>query len=171
MIILRTVLPLAVLFSLTTTAIGDLLPGRTPLPTPPMVAPVKIVEGKVDDLDPDAVAKIIIPSSLLPELNESSLRPQASKDSQHVGMVIAGLAISALAMSVMFLLKDSPHQKKRMAALIGCVLLLTILVLSTFLSPGKSNAAAGDPPTTQSTIIIEIQQDGHEVTLILPSRK
>ena len=167
----RTILSLGLLISLTNTAFGDISGRFVSTPTPPMVAPVKIVEGKVDDIDPNAVAKIIIPSSLLPDLKESSFGPQASKDSQHVGMVIAGLAISAMAMSVMFLLKDSPHQKKRMAAFIGCVLLLTILVLSTFLSTGQSNAASGDPSTTQPTIMIEIQQDGHEVTLILPSRK
>ena len=64
----RMVWSLGLLISLTNAAYGDIAPQRRPLPKPPMVAPVKIVEGKVDDLAPNVVARIVIPSSLLPDL-------------------------------------------------------------------------------------------------------
>jgi len=135
------------------------------------VAPVKIVEGKVDDRDPDVVAKIVIPSSLLPDLQKSTYGTQASNDAQHVGMVIAGLAFSAFAISLMFAFKNSPHRKKGMVALIVCVLLIAILVLSNSLFPVQYIASSVDPPKTQPRIIIEVQEHGHEVILTLPSRK
>lgn len=68
----RTILSLGLLISSTNTAFGDISGRFVSTPTPPMVAPVKIVEGKVDDIDPNAVAKIIIPSSLLPDLKQSA---------------------------------------------------------------------------------------------------
>jgi len=165
------VLLLGLLINLSIPAFGDIAAGPRARPKPPMVAPVKVVEGKVDDLDPNAVAKIIIPSSLLPDLQESSFGPQASNDSQYAGMVIAGLAFSAFAISLIFAFKNNPHQKKGMVALIVCVLLVALLVLSNFLFPARTVASSADPLKTQPQIIIEIQKYGHEVTLILPSRK
>ena len=171
MSLFRTVLSFGLLISFSSTAFGDISGRFSSLPTPPMVAPVKIVEGKVDDIDPDAVAKIIIPSSLLPDLQEPSYGTQVSNESDGAGMVLAGLAFSAFAISLMFAFKDSPHRKKGMVALIACVLLVLILVLSNFFFPAKSIASSADPSKTQPRIIIEVQQEGHEVILILPSRK
>ena len=171
MSLLRTVWSLGLLISLTNTACGDLLPGRSPLPKPPMVAPVRIVEGKVDDLDPNVVAKIVIPSSLLPELQESSRATLGSHESPPIGTIIAGLALTAAAISLMFASKTSPHWKKGVIGLISCILLVGIVVLATFFFPPKFIAPAADQSQPQRLIVIEVQEHGHEVTVFLPSSK
>lgn len=167
----RSLLSVGLLIILTNTGFGDISGRPFSGPKPPMVAPVKIEEGKVDDTDPDVVAKIVIPSSLLPELNESSYVPQASNDSGGAGMVIAGLAFSAFAISLIFAFKDGPHRKKGMVVFIVCVLLVAILLLSNMFFPAKLIAASAEPSKTQPKIIIEVQEFGHEVILTLPNRK
>jgi hypothetical protein len=160
---------MGLLIVLTSAAYGDLAPARSPLPKPPMVAPVKIVEGKVDNLDPNVVAKIIIPSSLLPDLQERSDGVQISSEGHYDGMaVIAGLSLTAAAISLMFAKKTSPHWKKGIAGLIGCILFVGIALLASFLFPRKFVAPIADQSKPQRLIIIEVQQHGHEVTLILP---
>ena len=77
---------LGLLISLTNATYGDIA-GRSPLPKPPVVAPVKIVEGKVDGLSPNVVAKIVIPSSLLPDLEGSSTGTRVSNDSPPAGKI------------------------------------------------------------------------------------
>ena len=167
----RMVWSLALLISLSNAAYGDIAPGRYGLPKPPMVAPVKVVEGKVDDLDPNAVAKIVIPSSLLPDLLESSSGELVSNDSPPAGTIIAGLALTAAAISLMFVNKTSPHWKKGVVVLIGCVLLVGLVLLANFLFPPKLVAPTADRSKPQRLIVIEMQKDGHEVILMLPSGK
>lgn len=171
MTLLRTVLSLGLLICLTNAACGDIAAGRSPLPKPPMVAPVKIVEGKFDDLDPNVVAKIVIPSSLLPELQESSRETLGSRESPPIGTIIAGLALTAAAISLMFASKTSPHWKKGVIGLISCILLVGIVVLANFFFPPKFIAPTADPSQHQRLIVIEVQEHGHEVTLFLPSSK
>lgn len=168
MSILRKILSWGVLISLVNTACGDLLPGRSPLPKPPLVAPVKIVEGKVDDLDPNVVAKIVIPSSLLPELQESSRGTQGSSHSPSIGTVIAGLALTAAAISLMFVKTTSPQWKKGVFGLIGCFMLIGSTLLANFFFPPKFIAPTADQSQPQRLILIEVQEHGHEVTLVLP---
>jgi hypothetical protein len=168
----RTIWSMGLLIVLTSAAYGDLAPARSPLPKPPMVAPVKIVEGKVDNLDPNVVAKIIIPSSLLPDLQERSQGAQISNESHFDGMtVIAGLALTAAAISLMFANKTSPHWKKGVAGLIGCILLVGIALLASFFFPPKFVAPTVDQSKPQRLIVIEVQKDGHEVTLVLPGSR
>ena len=168
----RTVWSLGLPIILTSAAYGDIAAGRSPLPKPPMVAPVKIVEGKIDNPDPNVVAKIIIPSSLLPDLKEPSQGAQISGDSHFDGMtVIAGLALSAAAISLMFVKKKSPHWKKGVAGLIVCILLIGIALLVSFLFPPKSVTPTADQSEPQRLIVIEVQKDGHEVTLVLPGSR
>ena len=173
----RTVWSLGLLISLTNAVYGDLAPIRSPLPKPPIVAPVKIVEGKVDDVNPNAVVKIVIPSSLLPDLRslqadlqEPSYAPQVSNESSRVGMtIVAGLALTAVAISLMFVNKQNPHWKKGMVAMIAGVLLVGIALLANFFFPSKVVAPTADQSTPQRLIVIELQKDGHEVILVLPS--
>lgn len=167
----RTLWSLGLLMiSLTNAAYGDITPIRQG-PKQPMVAPVKIVEGKVDDLAPNVVARIVIPSSLLPDLQEPSYGARVSDESPLAGMtVVAGLALSACAISLMFAFKKSPYRKKGMVSLIICVLLVALGLLANFFSPPKFIAPAGQSKL-QPQIVIEVQKDGHEVLLVLPSRK
>ena len=171
MSLLRTVWSLGLLITLTNAAYGDIAPGRGPLPKPPMVAPVRIVEGNVDDLDSNVVAKIVIPSSLLPELQESSRATLGSHESPPTGTIIAGLALTAAAISLMFANKTSPHWKKGVIGLTGCVLLIGIVVLANFFFQPTFIAPAADQSQPQRLIVIEVQEHGHEVTLFLPSSK
>jgi len=161
---------LGLLISLTNATYGDIA-GRSPLPKPPVVAPVKIVEGKVDGLSPNVVAKIVIPSSLLPDLEGSSTGTRVSNDSPPAGTIVAGLALTAAAISLMFVNKASPHRKKGMVVLIGCVLLVGFVLLANFLFPPKLVAPNADRSNPQRLIVIEVQKDGHEVILTLPSDK
>lgn len=166
----RTVLLLGLLISLTDAALADIAPSRSPLPKPPMVAPVKIVDGNVDNLNLNVVAKIVIPSSLLPDLQEASHATRVSNESPFVGTIIAGLALSAFAISMMLSLNTSPQRKMGLAALIGCILVVGLVVLANFFFPRKIIAPPTGQSKSQQQIIIEVQQDGHEVTLILPHR-
>ena len=167
----RTIWTLGLLISLTNAAYGDITPIRNG-PKRPMVAPVKVVEGKVDDRNPNAVAKIVIPSSLLPDLQEPSYGSRVSNESPHGGTIIAGLALTAVAISLMmFANKTSPHWKKGMVCVIVCVLVAAVVLLANFFFPPQFIAPPADQSKTQSQIIIEIQKDGHEVLLVLPSRK
>ncbi len=167
----RTVWSLGLLISLTNAVYGDISPGRSPLPRPPMVAPVKIVEGKVDNLDPNVVAKIVIPNSLLPDLQGSSTGDPVSNQSPPAGTIIAGLALTAAAISLMFVNKASPHRKKGMVVLVGCVLLVGLVLLANFFFPPKLVSPTADQSKPQRLIVIEVQKDGHEVILMLPSGK
>ena len=167
----RAVWSLGLLISLTNAAYGDLAATRSRLPKPPLVAPVKVVEGKVDDVNPDAVAKIIIPNSLLPDLQEASSGAQVSNGSPPAGTMIAGLALTAAAISLMFVNKASPHRKKGVVVLIGCVLLVGLVLLANFFFPPKLVTPTADRSKPQRLIVIEMQKDGHEVILMLPSGK
>jgi hypothetical protein len=162
---------LGLLISLTNAAFGDIAVNRSFLSKPPMVAPVKIVEGNVDNIHPDAVAKIVIPSSLLPELQEPSYGSRISNESPVAGTTIAGLALSACAISLMFAVRTSPHRKKLVAGLIGCVLLAGLMLLANFYFPPKFIAPPANQSKPQPQIVIEVQKGGHEVILVLPNRK
>jgi hypothetical protein len=162
----------AALIGLTHDARGDLAPQRSTLPKPPLVAPVKVVAGNVDELDPNVAAKIIIPGNLLPELQESSRRTQVSNGSPSNGMtIVAGLALTAAAISLMFANKTSPHWRKGAIGLIVCVVLLGSLMLAKTLLPPKIDSSLVDSASLQKLIVIEVQEHGHEVTLVLPSGK
>jgi hypothetical protein len=168
----RSVLALSLLICLTSVAYADLAPQRSPLPKPPLVAPVRIVEGKVDNLDPNVAAKIVIPKSLLPELQESLSGTQGSTESPFALMtIVAGLALTAAAISLMFANKTSPHWKKGVIGLIGCSLLVGIVLLANFLFPPKLAAPTADQSQPERLIVIEIQERGHEVILVLPRSK
>ncbi len=162
----RTVWSLGLLISLANAAYADILPGPRPRPKPPMVAPVKVVEGRVDDVDSNAVAKIVIPSSLLPDLQGT----QVSNESSPAGTIIAGLALTAAAISLMFVNKTSPHWKKGVIGVIACSLLVTLMLLANFFLPRKFTAPSAQSKP-QPQIIIELEKDGHEVILMLPSGK
>jgi hypothetical protein len=163
---------LAALVGLTHDAFGDIAPQRSPLPKPPLVAPVKIVAGSVDEQDPNVAAKIIIPGSLLPELLESSRRTQTSNGSLQNGMtIVAGLALTAAVISLMFVSRTSPHRRKGAIGLLVCVVLLGGLMLANNLVRPKGDSSSGDSASPQKLIVIEIQEYGHEVTLVLPNGK
>jgi hypothetical protein len=171
MSIWRTVLSLGLFINLISAAYGDIAPIRNPLPKPPMVAPVKIVDGKIADMDPNVVAKIIIPKSLLPDLQGSSSMTRDANHTSHAGTVIAGLALAAAAISLMFANKKSPHWKKGAIGIICCVVLAGTVLLADFFFPPKDVALATEQSIPQQLILFELQDHGHEVTLLLPSRK
>lgn len=166
----RMVWSLGLLVSLTNAAYGDIAPQRRPLPKPPMVAPVKIVEGKVDNHNPNVVARIVIPSSLLPDLQEPSYGSPGSTGSAAAGTIIAGLALSAAAISLMFVNKTNPHWKKGVIGITGCVLLVGLALLANFFFPSEFHSPPAAQSKPQPQIVIEVQKDGHEVLLVLPSR-
>lgn len=163
---LQVIWSLAVLISLTSAAHGDLAPGRGPLPKPPLMAPVHVVEGIVDDNDPNVVAKIVIPSSLLPELNDASHTVRDPNDFDTFRTIIAGLLLTAFAISLMFVGKTNPHWTKGAAGLIVCILLVSLVLLMNFFSPAK--VVAPVPSNPKQRIVIEVQKEGHEVILVLP---
>ncbi len=152
------------------TAYGDVPPFRSPLPKPPMVAPVKVVEGEVDDVDPNAVAKIIIPKSVAFELQGTSIGRGVSTGSLPGGTIIAGLALSAVALSLMFFGKAGTQWKKGMIGGITLLLLVAIVLLANSLSRRKSIVTDVESKPNPR-IVIEFQGDGHEVLLVLPRRK
>ncbi len=170
MSLLRTLYVFGLLINLTGTVFGDIAPGRGGMPKPPMIAPVKIVEDKVDYRDPNVVAKIIIPQSLLSEMQEGSNRSRSSSDSRSIGTIIAGLALTAAAISLIFVNRTDPRQKKIVAAGIGCALIVGI-VLANILFPPELVRPDAHPSELQRLIVFEVQEFGHEVTLILPNRK
>ena len=170
MSVLQTVLSFILLISLSNTVSGDILPGRSPLPMPPLAAPVKVMEENLDNKDPSVVAKIIIPKSLLPDLQGSTSGSRAANGSS-AATIIAGLALAAAAISLMFANRKSPHWKKAVICLFGCVVVGGIALLANSLLPPRINALTGDPSQPQQLILIEVQEFGHEVTLVLPSRK
>ena len=166
----RAIWLLAALTGLTHAARGDLAPQRSTLPKPPLVAPVKIVAGNVDEQDPNVAAKIIIPGSLLPELQESSRRTQISNGLPSNGMtIVAGFALTAAAISLMFVSRTSPHWRKGAIGLIVCIVLLGSLMLANTLLPPKADSSSSDSASLQKLIVIEVEEHGHEVTLVLPS--
>ena len=165
----RSIGLLAVLIGLAHEARGDLAPQRSTLPKPPLVAPVSVREGYGNELEPNIAAKIIIPSSLLPELQESSRNASVWSGSSSNGMtIVAGLFLTAAAISLIFARKNSPHWKKGAVALIALMLLVGGLTLAnSFLPSNVDFPAAGD---LGKLIVIEVQEQGHEVTLVLPRR-
>ena len=163
---LQAIWSLAVLISLTNAVHGDISGVRRHLPKPPLMAPVQVVEGIVDDNDPNVVAKIVIPSNLLPELNDASHKVQDPKDFNTFRTIITGLLLTAFAISLMFVGKTNPHWKKGVAGLIVCILLVSLVLLMNFFFPAKVIAPV--PSNPKQRIVIEVQEDGHEVILVLP---
>lgn len=147
----------------------DLPPTRSFLPKPPVAAPVTIVEGKPDDRNPNAVAKIIIPKSLLSELEDPPGFSSVTKGNVAGGTIVAGLAMTAAAISLMFVLRNSPRRKAGLICLIGCVVLAGVvsvwILFGPASNPASSSANQSKPP---SLILIEVQDQGHEVILMLP---
>lgn len=163
---MQAIWSLAVLINLTSAAHGDGVPVRSYLPKPPLVAPVQVVEGNVDDNDPYVVAKIVIPSSLLPELNDASHTVRDPNDFNTFRTIIAGLLLTAFAISLMFVGKSNPHWKKGVAGLIVCILLVSLAFLVNFFFPAKVITPV--PSNPKQRIVIEVQKEGHEVILVLP---
>ncbi len=167
----QTVLSTVLLIGLASIAHGDITPGRPRLPEPPMLAPVKIVEGEPENGDPNVAAKIIIPRSLLPELRESISGSGSSSQSLPIGTAVAGLAMTAAAISLMFVNRMEPNWKKQMIGLTGIVLVVGIVLLANLFIPTQGVSSTAEQSQAQRLIVIEVQDLGHEVTLILPSRE
>ena len=147
---------------------GDIAPGRNPLPKPPVVAPVKIEQTKLDDLGPNVVAKIVIPSSLLPDLLEPPYGQKVSHEGSAVRAVIAGLGLTAAAISLMVVKANSSRWRKTaVGVIISATLFGGILLRNLFFLPAPGLSAGQSTP--QQLIAIEIQRYGHEVTLVLPN--
>jgi len=169
MSLVRAIALLGMLTVMPRVGLSDILPGRNPLPRPPVVAPVKIEVSE----DPDGMARIVIPKSLLPEFVRQSNAGITASPIPAAGPIIAGLALSGAAISLMFVLRNSPRRKVGLACLIGCVALVAVVVLmdDTFRfgkTPGERSAGQSKP---QSLIEIVIQDNGHEVTLQVPQSR
>ncbi len=169
----RVIGSLILLMGFASVANGDLAPSRRPLPEPPLLAPVKIVEGNVNSADPNVVAKIIIPSNLLPDLQKSSnqsTRTRGSKESPYAGMtILAGIALTAAAISLLFVNRKGSNWKKRVIGFITCSLLVAGVLLFNFFFPPDITPPSIEQSQPQRLIVIEVQQYGHEITLVLPS--
>lgn len=165
----RAICALGLLTVMSSVGYCDMLPGRNPLPRPPVVAPVRIVEGD----DPEAATRIVIPKSLLPDLLKLSDAQPASNETPNGGTIVAGLALTGAAISLMFVLRNSPRRKLGLACLIGCVVLAAIVLLmdDSILLRSKPRGTSAGSAETQSQIEIVIQDQGHEVILTVPPTK
>lgn len=168
----RMIWPLGLLtISFTSAAYGDVPMVRFG-PKQPMVAPVEIVDGKIDHADPHVVAKIVIPESLLPDLQESSYPPpRNSNEPSDAGMVLFGFGLAAFAIVLMFTAnKQTRNWKMGVICVSSCAVLVGLMLVMNFLFPSKVLPPSGELKA-QPRIIVEIQQGGHEVTLVLSKGK
>ncbi|MCA9037554.1 MAG: hypothetical protein KDA81_11580 [Planctomycetaceae bacterium] len=162
----RSVFSLGLLITVAHTAYGDIAPGRDPLPKPPMLAPVRIHNGSLKHLGSNVAAKIVIPGSLLPDLQEPTYGQQASQKDSAARTIVAGLLTTAAAISLMVVKTNSSLWKKTVAGVIAIAVLTGgVVLVNSFTSPAAPSAA--DLSTSQRLIVIEIRKDGHEVTLVL----
>jgi len=169
MSLLRTFGPLVLTLALTEFALGDIRPVN-PRPTPEpeqKLVPVKIVHAKAADLPKKAVARIVIPRHLLPELKKAAAAAP-SNSALPAGTIIAGLALSAAAVSLIFLFPKN-RRPQLAVALIGCVILTSGYALYADLKfPGQRPNPKPVHPNENSQIQIVVQDNGTEVILTLP---
>ena len=83
--------------------------------------------------------------------------------------IFAGLVLTAVAISLMFAYKTSTRRKKAVIGLMACVVVFGIALLVNSLFPPETIASTLDQSQPQRLILIEVQEFGHEVTLILPN--
>ena len=177
MSVLRPLSLLLLSMFLTDTAFGDIRPPIKPTPKPAPnqhAAPVKIVHAPVHSNNPNVIAKLVIPRNLLPEMKTTATAPPP-QSTPSGGTIIAGLALSAAAMSLIFFFQKTRRLRTVGACLIGCALLGGGygLLLADVPVPGqpRSNPRAVNPGPGQSQIEIIIQENGTEVILTLPPQK
>jgi hypothetical protein len=149
-------------------------PPPEPEPAPAITkAPVTI---KYEVLRGDAAgaqAKIVIPRSLLP--GEAGRKVGAAQPIG--GTVIAGIALSLAAVSLIWLRKGKTiHQKVLIVVVSGALALGGVGALFADIPvPGGGNRPRPRPPVerpvpAKAMILVEIVEDGEAVTLTLPPR-
>lgn len=165
---LRILIAFGWLCTLTNVGFCDLAPIREPLPKPPLLAPVKIVEQNALDRDPNVAAKIVIPKSMLSELKEQSGPLSGSNESAAGASIFVGLALSAAAISVMFALRNSPRRRAGLTGLIACVVVAAFVSAWIVFGPASNRTSSANGPANRHALIaIEIQEQGHEVILMV----
>lgn len=165
---LRSLGPLVLTLALTNLAFGDI--GVVPTPKPEQkLAPVKVVHGKPADFPPKTVAKIVIPRQLLPELKKAAVGASRSDSAPPGGTIIAGLALSAAALSLILFFRKNRRSQMVTACLVGCVILVGGYALYADIKvPGSRPNPRPGPPHQASQIQIIVQEEGTEVVLTLP---
>jgi hypothetical protein len=164
-------------------AVGDIPPPhvRPKNETVRVVAPVTVRHGALRGEARDVQAKIVIPKHLVegervraapaapasaaPEAPATAPRatsPRKEARSAPLGTVIAGLALSLAAVSLVFAARGSRTAKTA-----------TVTAFATVLGIGAVSALYADvvPPgkkQAETTIVIELVDDGQSVTLLLP---
>jgi len=178
MSLLRTLGVAVLTFSMANLAMGDIPPFRGK-PQPPAevaqkLAPVKIVHAIADENQPKVVAKLEIPRHLLPEIKKAVLGTQTESSTPGGGTIIAGLALSAAAVSLMFLFQKNRKLKLATACLLGCLIVGGGYTwLSADVSfPGQPRRPRPVPgPPEQAQVQIVILEAGNEVVITVPKTK
>ena len=186
-LLLAALCPLVLLTSVMAFANAPAPPDAPPREEPTrLVAPVVIKRGALRGEDRNVQAKIQIPASLVHGLGAEAAEPvrppagsaparavpmkaapgaaPAPEDRSSVppmGTIIAGIALSLAAVSIVFMMRGNRATKAAaVASLAGCALVT-----------GWSAAVADIPPPPrrpESQIVIELVEDGETVTLLLP---
>ena len=142
----------------------------------PLQAPVVIKRGALADKDRAIQARIIIPRSLLPATAEKAVKPtlnpalnpppvRQQSGGPPLGTIIAGLALSLAAVSVVFVVRGN-----RSAKTIAAAVLIGAIGLSAW-ATSWANAPPPLPvrprPGEQPKIVVEFVDDADEVVLEL----
>jgi hypothetical protein len=152
------------LFSLwTVSAIADIAPPPSIQKSDNVVwANVTIKSEALKGDDAGAKAKIVIPRSMLPVKAEKTGQVEQGPAG---GTIVAGIALSLAAVSLVWLRRSKSSQKTLMLVIGGLLLLTGIGALYADLAPpGRRPRPRPAPPQ----IVIQIVEDGEAVTLIMP---
>ena len=171
--LLKTMTLSALIHAIAVTASAD-------IPSPPRkkpatkqatkIVPVIVESDAEGQFARDQVARIVIPRKLLPELTrrKSDLPPIVSPIG---GTIIAGLALSAAAVSLMFWNQKRRRLQTAVVPSIGFLLLGTCgALLADVVVPGENPRVIDDgkpPGDKKSEIEIVIDEQGDEVVLTL----
>jgi hypothetical protein len=131
--------------------------------------PVVIKHEAIRGVDASTKAKIVIPRSLLP----SEAGGAVGENSRPIGgTVIAGIALSLAAMSLLWLRRGKPGQRTLLVLFVtGALVLGSIGVLFADLAPpGGGPKVRPRPAPAKTTILLEITDEGDDVVLIVAPR-
>jgi hypothetical protein len=150
-------------------------PAPPPKPETRVVAPLTIKRGEIRGEGRAVQAKITIPKKLVhagppaagaaPPVPAPAAAPRAREQAGiPYGTIIAGLAMSAAAVSLVFVVRGSRTTKTTaLAVLAGALILGAFSAAQADLIPGRPNGPV--PPPAE--IVIELVEDGEAVTLQL----
>jgi hypothetical protein len=155
---------------LTTVAWGDIPPPgkREPEVRTSVMVPVVIKHEALRGDDAVAKAKIVIPKGMLPTLVEEE--KQGAVPRPIGGTVIAGIALSLAAVSVLWLRRGKSGNRPLLMVLVSGALVLGGLsaLFADLAPPGRQGRVRPGPQ--RPMLLLEIVEEGDAVTLTLPPR-